>query len=163
MLPCLDNFKFALHKLFLHVRLASSLFVPPSFLHFRIEFNFLYFLSFSRLQYLNLADNNISSVPHLKLLGQKSDLDLNSNGHKSSVKNTGLIAKDRLQVLGPITNVDEVLESELADVNSKIDTLKDILYNINNEEVDAVNNSIERESVSRAHGHLKGKLHFLSL
>ncbi|CAB4016101.1 X-ray radiation resistance-associated 1-like, partial [Paramuricea clavata] len=61
-----------------------------------------------RLKYLNLEHNNIVSVPHLRLL------EPNMLGHTAEISTA--------------PNLNEVIDEEIEDVNSKISILEEILY-----------------------------------
>lgn len=105
------------------------------------------------MKYLNLEHNSISSVPHLKLLEPKTNLRLSSNEYFPN--NTPEADKDRELRLERTPNVDKVLDSELADVNSKISSLEDIVYNDKNEEEKAINNTVKDEANNFIYEQLK--------
>ena len=66
------------------------------------------FVTDFRLKYLNLEHNNIVSVPHLRLL------EPNILGHTAEISTA--------------PNLNEVIDEEIEDVNSKISILEEILY-----------------------------------
>ena len=87
-----------------------------------------------RLKYLNLEQNNITSVPHLRLL------------------EPNLLGENYSHTILP--NFNEVIDEELQNVNSKISLLEEILYNgAKTEGLSRINGVIEKEC---SQGHLQG-------
>lgn len=111
-----------------------------------------------RLQYLNLENNDISFVPQLKLLDPKTKLHLNNGDDKSYLQsNPHVTDEDSKLTLEPIPNIDEVLDSELADISSKISSLEKILYYDNGESKDRPKNTVEEEAINFVRKHMEGK------
>lgn len=109
-----------------------------------------------RLQYLNLENNDISFVPQLKLLDPKTKLHLNNGDDKSYLQsNPHVTDEDSKLTLEPIPNIDEVLDSELADISSKISSLEKILYYDNGESKDRPKNTVEEEAINFVRKHME--------
>lgn len=93
------------------------------------------------MKYLNLEHNNITSVPHLRLLDAKSNVLLN---------------RSHLTSHTPTANLSEVIDEEIEDVNSKISILEEILYNSKTDGLGERYNVIEAQPGTYTHRHLQG-------
>ena len=83
-----------------------------------------------KLKYLNLEQNNITSIPHLRLL------------------EPNILGENYSHTMLP--NFNEVIDEELQNVNSKISLLEEILYNGSKAEgLSRINDVIEKECSQR--------------
>ena len=88
-----------------------------------------------KLKYLNLEQNNITSVPHLRLL----EPNLPGENYSHTI----------------LPNFNEMIDEELQNVNSKISLLEEILYNDGKPEgLSRINSVIENDC---SQGHLQGR------
>ena len=94
------------------------------------------------MKYLNLEHNNITSVPHLRLLEPNTNKFRSTYSHPEEILTA--------------SNFNEVIDEEIEDVNSKISILEEILYNTNKtENAPGRNDVIETEC---SQGHLQGNV-----
>lgn len=89
---------------------------------------------------MNLEHNNITSVPHLRLLEAKTNILLNGS-HLTSHTSTA--------------NLNEVIDEEIENVNSKISILEEILCSSKPDGLSERYNVIEAES-GTFNRHLQG-------
>ena len=92
------------------------------------------------MKYLNLEHNNITSVPHLRLLEPNTNILQSNYSHPEEI------------LTAP--SIDEVIDDEIDKVNSKISILEEILYNTGKtKNAPETNDVIETEC---RQGHLQG-------